>query len=257
MSFDPQACARFFLKAHDARQAYEDPPADFGPATLDEAYAAQGALHALLLERRGPIGGWKIATTTKVMQRLVGIDHPCFGAVFASTIAASASPIPLSRFVSLKIECEIALRLGAALPPRTDWTAETVAPVVAGAMPAFELVEDRNADYSKLRAFGLIADNCWNAGVVLGPERPFGRREGVIGVEGRHLVDGALVVEGASDDPAAALADVANHCGRLGITMAAGAIVMTGSLVATQKLTAGQRLRFEVDGLGAVEATAV
>ena len=35
--------------------------------------------------------------------------------------------------------------------------------------PAFELIEDRYADYSTMDALSLIADNCWCGGVVLGP----------------------------------------------------------------------------------------
>jgi len=35
-----------------------------------------------------------------------------------------------------------------------------VAPAVASAMPAFELIEDRNADYAKVEALSLIVKNC-------------------------------------------------------------------------------------------------
>ena len=33
-------------------------------------------------------------------------------------------------------------------------------------MAAFELVDDRAADYSDIHFFSLVADNAWNAGVV-------------------------------------------------------------------------------------------
>ena len=36
-------------------------------------------------------------------------------------------------------------------------------------MPAFELVDDKGAGYSDLFFLGVVADNTWNAGVVLGP----------------------------------------------------------------------------------------
>jgi 2-keto-4-pentenoate hydratase len=69
----------------------------------------------------------------------------------------------------LRIESEIALKLGDDLPARSaPWTRETVASAVAGAMPAFELIEDRNADYSKTAATSLIVENSWNGGVVTG-----------------------------------------------------------------------------------------
>ena len=39
-------------------------------------------------------------------------------------------------------------------------------------MPAFELIDDRNADYEGFDAHSLIADNTWNAGVILGDAIP-------------------------------------------------------------------------------------
>jgi 2-keto-4-pentenoate hydratase len=61
----------------------------------------------------GAVGGAKIATTTKVMQRLMGITHPCSGAIFARTIHTSPARLKAADFINLRIECEIALKLGA------------------------------------------------------------------------------------------------------------------------------------------------
>jgi 2-keto-4-pentenoate hydratase len=38
-------------------------------------------------------------------------------------------------------------------------------------MPAFELIEDRNADYARTAATSLIVENCWNGRVVTGAVR--------------------------------------------------------------------------------------
>lgn len=86
----------------------------------------------------------KIATT-------MGIDHPCGGAIFARTIHTSPAALDSADFVNLRIESEIALELGTDLPALgAPWTRETVPPAVAAAMAAFELIEDRNADYAKV-----------------------------------------------------------------------------------------------------------
>ena len=62
-----------------------------------------------------------------------------------------------------------AVRLGADLPVSGGpWTRISVAPRVAACLPAFELVEDGDADYTTLDAFTLVAQNTWNGGVVLG-----------------------------------------------------------------------------------------
>ena len=39
-------------------------------------------------------------------------------------------------------------------------------------MAAFELIEDRHADYKTSKALSLIADNAWNGGIVLGAGKP-------------------------------------------------------------------------------------
>ncbi|MGU7870870.1 hypothetical protein, partial [Escherichia coli] len=52
-------------------------PKNIAPSNLAEAYAAQEALARIWEQRFGPVAGLKIATTTKVMQALMGIDHPC------------------------------------------------------------------------------------------------------------------------------------------------------------------------------------
>ena len=46
------------------------------------------------------------------MQQLMGIDHPCGGAIFARTIHRSPARLRAADFVNLRIESEIALQLG-------------------------------------------------------------------------------------------------------------------------------------------------
>ena len=43
----------------------------------------------------------------------------------------------------------------------------SAAEVVGALMPAFELVDDRGADYSELFFLGVVADNTWNAGHII------------------------------------------------------------------------------------------
>ena len=103
-------------EAHRARARYQNLPEAIAPRNFDEAYAAQEALCALWLPRLGPIAGRKIAVTTKVMQELMGIDHPCGGLIFASRIHRSPAQIAKADFVNVRIECELAVRLGRDLP---------------------------------------------------------------------------------------------------------------------------------------------
>jgi 2-keto-4-pentenoate hydratase len=62
--------------------------------------------------------------------------------------------------------------LGADLPAaKAPYGRDHVANAIAAVMAAFDLVDEREADYRRLAAqvLILIADNAWNAGIVLGP----------------------------------------------------------------------------------------
>ncbi|HEX8827918.1 MAG TPA: fumarylacetoacetate hydrolase family protein [Xanthobacteraceae bacterium] len=238
--------------ARTRRLPYRNLPDELRPASIAEAYAAQEAYYRLAAATYGAVGGAKIATTTKVMQQLMGIDHPCGGAIFARTIHTSPAALRGTDFVNLRIESEIALRLGADLPAAGAlWTRETVAPAIAGAMAAFELIEDRNADYAKVEALALVVENCWNGGIVIGAAKATPVAD-LVGIPGRLAIDGKIVGEGRAEDPCATLAWLANHVAERGRGLKAGMVVITGSLIPTVSIAPGQRAVFTVDGLGEV-----
>ena len=78
-------------------------------------------------------------------------------------------------------------------------------------------------------------------------------------VTGRALVNGKEEGRGTGadvlDHPHNALAWLANHLAAEGRGLHAGQIVLTGSLVKTIWLKAGDTVVMELDGLGKVEAT--
>jgi 2-keto-4-pentenoate hydratase len=244
--------ARRMWDARVAREPYANLPGPGGALSIEEAYEAQEAYWRLAQPVYGRVAGVKVATTTKVMQQLMGISHPCGGAIFEKTIHLSPARISKSAFVNMRVESEIALKLGADMPAsRAPWTAESVAECVAGAMPAFELIEDRNAVYTQTRATSMIVDNCWNGGVVLGPMKKVAPGD-VIGVKGRQTINGMASGEGNAENPYATLAWLANLMAARGHDLKAGMVVITGSVVPTFSISPGDRAVFTVDGLGEV-----
>ena len=156
------AMARWMWDARQRRLPYRNLPDELRPASIAEAYAAQEAYYRLAEPVYGAVGGAKIATTTKVMQRLMGVDHPCGGAIFARTIHASPARLRTADFVNLRIESEIALKLGADLPASgAPWTREAVAPAVAGACELLGIDPLYVANEGKLVAF--VAPECSSA----------------------------------------------------------------------------------------------
>ena len=250
--------AEHLWSAHGRREDYANLPTELAPGNIDEAYAIQDAFQAMAERDRGPIAGWKIATTTKVMQTLMGIGHPCAGAIFESTVHRSPARLVSADYVSLKIECELAFRLRADLAPAgRPFTPGNVGAAVESVMPAFELIDDRNAVYKESAAWSLIADNCWNQGVVLGEPRKLPSDQDLDALSGRLEIGDRPALEGKADGPLGALAWVANLMAARGHGLGRGMIVMTGSLIPTTAVPPGESARFAVGSLGEVRLAVV
>jgi len=252
--FDPKAAAAFIAEAHRTRAPYCNLPSEIAPPSIAEAYAAQEALCELWTPLHGPVRGLKIATTTKVMQQLMGIDHPCGGMIYERRIHQSPARLKREDFVNLMVEFELAVRVGTDLPKRdAPYSAADVRPAVAEVMPAFELIEDRGADYKRTSALTLIADNAWNGGVVLGAPKRVPADMELNGMRGSLTVNGELRGTGLTDGPMDALVWVVNLAADRGRPLQAGMIVITGSVLPTIPIASGETFVFTLDGIGSAE----
>lgn len=255
-TFKAADAARFIADAHANRSDYENLSGALAPGSIAEAYDAQEALRDLWVATRGPVAGLKIATTTKVMQELMGIDHPCGGMIFEKRIYASPSNQSMRDHIHPMIECELAVRLGQDLPKRdTPYTAADVREAVGSVMAAFEIIEDRRADYKSTDVKTLIADNSWNAGIVIGPEVTVQADRELNGIAGQLTKNGKPSGEGRTDGPMDALAWVANLAVERNHPLTKGMIVITGSVIATFPAHVGDHLVFELEGIGRTEMT--
>ncbi len=135
----------------------------------------------------------------------------------------------------------------------------SAAEVVGALMPAFELVDDRGADYSDLFFLGVVADNTWNAGVVLGTQVTAWRNIDLATALGTMVINGRPAGEGKGGDvmghPLEALAWLANTLAARGKSLSQGMFVMTGSIVSTKFLNAGDNATVSIDGLGEARLT--
>jgi 2-oxo-3-hexenedioate decarboxylase/2-keto-4-pentenoate hydratase len=253
-----QQAAQFLLAEHQNRNPFGPFPEAIAPNTVADAYAVQERFNALVAGADGPIAGYKIALTTPVMQRMVGFHEPCSGNLFAKTIHHSPVTLAGADYVRLGVECEIAVRLGQDLPPgQAPYDRKSVGDAVEALMVAFEVVDDRGADYSNLFFPWVIADNTWNAGVILGPPVTDWRDIDLAAAQGTMRINGEITGEGHGSDvmghPLEALAWLANLQAQRGTGLSQGMIVMTGSIVTTTHLHIGDSVIVSVEGLG--EAT--
>ncbi len=251
--------ARFLLDAHASRARFAALPADCAPASVGEAYAVQDAFVALKATRCGAQAGWKIALATPQMQRMVGVDTPIAGAMHAGQLLRAPAEVRAADYGRLIVEFEIAAELGKDLPPRErPYTADEAADAVVALLPAFELADDRNADYGALAARGLdlIADNAWNEGAVLGARIEDWRRIDLAVLRGAASINGEVVGEGFGGDtmghPLNVVAWMANNLSGRGKGLRRGELVITGSLVTSKFPQAGDRVGFDAGALGAI-----
>ena len=251
-----EATARACLEMHRTRTRYRPLDAALRAAPLDDAYRIQDALHRLMAEAgRGDIAGWKIALTSRAMQQLTGVDQPAAGAIFSTVVHPSPARIDLAAYHHLGVEFEIAVRLTADLPAAGGpWTRASVDGRVVACVPAFEPVEDGDADYTTLDAFTLVAQNTWNGGVVLGTPLADWRSVDLETAVTRCWINDEPGGQGKTGDamghPLEAVAWLANLLNRRGRALERGMLVMTGSSITTRFPAPGDRIRFAVDGLG-------
>jgi 2-keto-4-pentenoate hydratase len=251
-----QRIARQIFEANRRRERFRPLRGADAPSSMDAAYRIQDEVHRLFEVEggQGPLGGHKIALTSRAVQELCGVDRPAYGAVFASVIRRSPAVLRAADFMHLGLEFELAVQIGRAVPASgAPYDRASIAPFVDACMPAFELIEDRHADYGDLDAESILTDRCWCAGVVLGaPVTVWPKDLATTPVE--LIWNGEVIDQGVAGDsmghPLEGLAWIANHLAARGRSMAKGEIVITGSALRTRFPEPGDEVTYRIAGLG-------
>ena len=251
---DPQAAADWLYRSIKARDVLADPPQGLS-ATLADSYAVQEALIARMEPDGGPVAGWKVTLTSPVMQQMCGVDHPCEGAVLRNRIHQSPAECDTATLGRPGVEAEIALVIGQDMTGASGrYIRESAAACIVAAHAAIELVDDRNANYARITAAKLIANNSLNAGIVLGPAVPHWRQRDLASLKDAMLIDGQVAAEGTDADilghPLNAFVWLANSLDGRGKWLRKGDVVMCGSFVRTQFHAPGQTVTSRVEALG-------
>src|SRR5882757_8641826 len=243
-----QRAAEILLAEHKANTIFKPLGPPQGPATISDAYDIQQKFVGLLRSEHGDVIGYKVGLTSETMQKFCGIGHPIAGVVLASRTHRSGATVRRSEFGRLGLEFEIAVRIKSdTAVTHTPHTAGTIAPHIGGVCAAIELVDDRSADYSNLDVRSLVADNSWNAGIVLSEfATTWPDLEAVLG---RATKDGAALGEGFGRDilghPFNSAAWLATQLNARGVGLKSGQVVMTGSVMKTVFPEEGAGFRFE------------
>lgn len=221
--------------------------------TLEEAYALQRQLEQALVSRGERVIGWKVGFTNAALQERNGVTEPVLGFMLGSGVFGGGDAVPLSRFVSIGVEVEVAFLLRSDLAGPGVTVASALL-AVEGAMPAFELIDFRLGGAP--RGVDVVADGVYANAIVLG--RPLTAVAGLdLALEGVVLEqDGQIVATQTAAEvlgnPLVSLAWAANRLGATGRALRAGDVVLTGSISKVLRPTAGQSVRATFTRLGSV-----
>ena len=230
-------------------------PEPLRPETRAEGYAIQAQLENRTNE---PLFGWKIAATSAQGQAHIGVDGPIAGRLLAERASADGAELSFGANHMCVAEPEFAFRIARDLAPRKDpYQVDEILAAVETLHPAIEVPDSRYDDFATVGAAQLIADNACAHQFVLGPPAPedwrstdLVRHPAAISVsdKAQHQGDGSNVL----GDPRVALAWLVNELSGLGITLAAGQVVTTGTCAAPIPVGPGDTVTADFGALGTV-----
>jgi 2-keto-4-pentenoate hydratase len=224
--------------------------------TLDDAYAIQLIQVRQRVADGAAIIGYKVGLTSAAMQQQMGVYEPDFGHLLTGMLYPADAAVPVDRFRQPRAEPEIALILADDLRGPHLSVADVMT-ATAYALPAIEIIDSRITDW-KIGLVDTVADNASSGGLVLGqsPVPASARDLSLAGCVFRR--NGRIVGTGAGaavlGSPWHAATWLANTLTARGVELAAGSIILTGSITAAVPVAAGDAVTVTIDGLGSVTA---
>ncbi len=228
--------------------------------TIDDAYHASRRM----LERRIADGervvGKKIGVTSEAVQRMLGVHQPDFGFLTDAMMFDSGAEISIGALlIQPRAEGEIAFVLASDI--RGPGVTETdVLDATRWVRPCFEIVDSRIHDW-RIRIQDTVADNASSGVFVLGREQVDPRVVDLVGCRIAIEKNGAPLSQGvgaaALGSPLASVAWLANTLSRFGISLRAGEVILSGSLVPLEPVRPGDRMSLSLEGVGTASVSFV
>jgi 2-oxopent-4-enoate/cis-2-oxohex-4-enoate hydratase len=222
--------------------------------TIEDAYHVSLRMVNRRIEDDGErVIGKKIGVTSLAVQEMLGVFQPDFGYLTDKMLYPNGGPMPISeQLIQPRAEGEIAFRLKKDLhgPGVTN---EDVVEATDYVSACFEVVDSRVKDW-KVKIQDTVADNASCGLFLLGDERADPNELDFPNLQMRVYKNGDFLSEGrgsaALDSPLNCVSWLANTLSKFGITLNAGDVVLSGSLVPLEPVVAGDEMHLEVDGIG-------
>jgi len=250
---------RFGAELYDALRARRvvAPLVERDPTlTLDDAYDISLDFLARRIADGEGVVGKKIGVTSRAVQDMLGVHQPDFGFLTDWMLVEGDIDIDAKGLIAPRAEAEIAFILADTLAGPGVTVADVIA-ATSSIVPCFEIVDSRIRDW-KISIIDTVADNASCGVFVLGEARADPREHDLpslrvsVTKNGRPLSEGlGSAVQG---DPAQAVAWLANTLGAHGVTLNAGDIILSGSLVPLEPAVKGDVFEMTLHGVGSCVA---
>jgi len=221
--------------------------------TIDDAYQISRRLLARRIQDGERLVGKKTGVTSKVVQVALAVDQPDFGYLTHVMAHPDGAELPISaQSIAPRAEGEIAFVLERDLAG-PGITAADVLVATAYVQPCFEIVDSRIADW-KIKIQDTVADNASSGMYVLGSSRVSPRGLDLVSCGMVVWKNGEVLSTGAGaaalGSPLNCVAWLANTLGERGESLAAGDVILSGSLVPLEPVRAGDVMHLRIAGIG-------
>jgi 2-keto-4-pentenoate hydratase len=254
---DLDSIATELSAAYDAGQPTLAPlTSTYDGLSLDDAYAIQQLQIRRRIAGGAAVVGYKVGLTSAAMQQQMGVYEPDFGHLLSDMVHPADAPIDTGSFRQPRAEPEVALILGRDLHGPGVSVADVMT-ATSYALPAIEIIDSRITDW-KIRLIDTVADNASSGGIVLGQSpaavgtRDLALAGCILRKNGRIQSTGAGAAVLGS--PWHAATWLANALTGRGAQLAAGSVILTGSITAAIPVAPGDTVTVTIDGLGSVTA---
>lgn len=201
--------------------------------TIDDAYAINLNFLSRRLADGEKVVGKKIGVTSKAVQDMLGVHQPDFGFLTDWMYVEGDIDVDAKALIAPRAEAEIAFILKSDLNG-PGVTAADVLAATESIAPCFEIVDSRIDDW-KIAIVDTVSDNASCGVYVLGEERLNPADHDLPNLHVAVTKNGEFLSEGyghaVQGDPAQAVAWLANTLGAYGVTLNAGDVILSGSLV--------------------------
>lgn len=224
--------------------------------TIDDAYAISLDFLARRRKDGERVVGKKIGVTSKAVQDMLGVHQPDFGFLTDWMHITGDIDVDAKALIAPRAEAEIAFILKDGLNGPGVTAADVIA-ATRSIAPCFEIVDSRIADW-KIGIIDTVADNASCGVFILGEARADPRDHDLAALHVAVTKNGSPLSEGygaaVQGNPAQAVAWLANTLGAYGVTLDAGDIILSGSLVPLAPAVKGDIFEMTLHGIGGCTA---